>query len=114
MIMLGRSLQETSHKHSMLSPIASMLSALLAIVVLVHPAKAIQPEARSAVAAPLRHLPWGQLNFLHTTDVHGWFGGHLQEYVLVSLFCVRSRLELFVELSNEGRGQTDSEDVKQS
>ncbi|ORY02961.1 Metallo-dependent phosphatase-like protein, partial [Clohesyomyces aquaticus] len=28
---------------------------------------------------PLRRLPWAQLNFLHTTDVHGWWGGHLQE-----------------------------------
>ncbi|KAE9978587.1 hypothetical protein EG328_001408 [Venturia inaequalis] len=55
------------------------LPTLLAVVVLVHPADAIQPEARSAVAAPLRDLPWGQLNILHTTDVHGWFGGHLQE-----------------------------------
>ena len=43
---------------------------------------AIQPEARPAVAAPLRDLPWSQLNILHTTDVHGWFGGHLQEYVV--------------------------------
>jgi 2',3'-cyclic-nucleotide 2'-phosphodiesterase (5'-nucleotidase family) len=43
-------------------------------------AGAIQPDARAAVAAPLRDLPWAQLNILHTTDVHGWFGGHLQEY----------------------------------
>jgi 2',3'-cyclic-nucleotide 2'-phosphodiesterase (5'-nucleotidase family) len=41
----------------------------------------IQPEAPSPIAAPLRELPWAQLNFLHTTDVHGWWGGHLQEYV---------------------------------
>jgi 2',3'-cyclic-nucleotide 2'-phosphodiesterase (5'-nucleotidase family) len=40
---------------------------------------AIQPDARAAIAAPLRDLPWAQLNILHTTDVHGWFGGHLQE-----------------------------------
>jgi 2',3'-cyclic-nucleotide 2'-phosphodiesterase (5'-nucleotidase family) len=41
----------------------------------------VQPEAPSPIAAPLRELPWAQLNFLHTTDVHGWWGGHLQEYV---------------------------------
>lgn len=73
----------------MLSQIGSMLTALWAlpaVVVLIHPANAIQPEARSAVAAPLRDLPWGQLNILHTTDVHGWFGGHLQEYVLLVSF----------------------------
>jgi hypothetical protein len=38
-----------------------------------------QPSAPAPIAAPLRELPWGQLNFLHTTDVHGWWGGHLQE-----------------------------------
>ncbi|QDS75466.1 hypothetical protein FKW77_004277 [Venturia effusa] len=57
----------------------TLLSVLLASIELVLPANAIQPEARSAVAAPLRRLPWAQLNILHTTDVHGWFGGHLQE-----------------------------------
>ncbi|KAL5118025.1 hypothetical protein ACEQ8H_004011 [Pleosporales sp. CAS-2024a] len=39
----------------------------------------VQPEAPPPRAAPLRELPWAQLNFLHTTDVHGWWGGHLQE-----------------------------------
>jgi 2',3'-cyclic-nucleotide 2'-phosphodiesterase (5'-nucleotidase family) len=39
----------------------------------------VQPEAPHPKAAPLRDLPWAQLNFLHTTDVHGWWGGHLQE-----------------------------------
>ncbi|KAG8626963.1 hypothetical protein KVT40_005908 [Elsinoe batatas] len=42
-------------------------------------AYAAQPSAPSPVPAPLRELPWGQLNFLHTTDTHGWHGGHLQE-----------------------------------
>jgi 2',3'-cyclic-nucleotide 2'-phosphodiesterase (5'-nucleotidase family) len=40
---------------------------------------ASQPSAPEPVEAPLRNLPWGQLNFLHTTDSHGWHGGHLQE-----------------------------------
>ena len=40
---------------------------------------AAQPSAASPVSAPLRGLPWGQLNFLHTTDTHGWHAGHLQE-----------------------------------
>jgi 2',3'-cyclic-nucleotide 2'-phosphodiesterase (5'-nucleotidase family) len=38
-----------------------------------------QPTAPEPVAAPMRDLPWGQLNFLATTDTHGWHGGHLQE-----------------------------------
>ena len=42
-------------------------------------ARAAQPSAPSPIAAPLRDLPWGQLNFLHTTDSHGWHAGHLQE-----------------------------------
>lgn len=42
---------------------------------------ASQPGAVAPVAASMRDLVWGQLNFLHTTDTHGWLGGHLQEYV---------------------------------
>lgn len=42
-------------------------------------ARAAQPEAPEPVAAPMRDLEWGQINFLHTTDTHGWHGGHLQE-----------------------------------
>lgn len=42
-------------------------------------AKAEQPSAPKPVAAPMRSLPWGQLNFLQTTDTHGWHAGHLQE-----------------------------------
>lgn len=46
---------------------------------LLHRARAAQPSAPSPISAPLRDLPWGQLNFLHTTDTHGWHAGHLQE-----------------------------------
>ncbi|KUJ09235.1 uncharacterized protein LY89DRAFT_690298 [Mollisia scopiformis] len=42
-------------------------------------AAAEQPEAPKPVAAPMRPLPWGQLNFMQTTDTHGWLAGHLQE-----------------------------------
>ncbi|KFA75933.1 hypothetical protein S40288_05865 [Stachybotrys chartarum IBT 40288] len=42
-------------------------------------AQAAQPGAAKAVPAPMRDLTWGTLNFLHTTDTHGWLGGHLQE-----------------------------------
>lgn len=41
---------------------------------------AAQPSTLPPVEAPLRDLPWGQLNFLHTTDTHGWLAGHLNEY----------------------------------
>jgi 2',3'-cyclic-nucleotide 2'-phosphodiesterase (5'-nucleotidase family) len=47
--------------------------------VLLSLAAAEQPSALKPVAAPMRPLPWGQLNFLQTTDTHGWHAGHLQE-----------------------------------
>lgn len=51
-----------------------MLGASLAFV-----AHGAQPGAVKPVAAPMRDLIWGQLNFLHTTDTHGWVSGHLLE-----------------------------------
>ncbi|KAF2657969.1 hypothetical protein K491DRAFT_740312 [Lophiostoma macrostomum CBS 122681] len=58
-----------------------MKSGLFALCLLVHLhyATCAQPSAPSPIAASLRALPWAQLNFLHTTDIHGWWGGHLQE-----------------------------------
>ncbi|KAF2852991.1 ser/Thr protein phosphatase-like protein family [Plenodomus tracheiphilus IPT5] len=56
-----------------------MFRQFLVIVVTIEGIFCVQPEAPSPIAAPLRELPWAQLNFLHTTDVHGWWGGHLQE-----------------------------------
>lgn len=35
----------------------------------------MQPEAEKAVAEPRAPLEWGQINFLHTTDTHGWLEG---------------------------------------
>jgi hypothetical protein len=40
---------------------------------------AAQPGAPKPYQAPLRDLKFGQLNFLHTTDTHGWHAGHLLE-----------------------------------
>ncbi|KAI4177325.1 MAG: hypothetical protein LQ346_007695 [Caloplaca aetnensis] len=39
----------------------------------------MQPDAQGAVASPRAPLAWGQLNFLHTTDTHGWLEGHIKE-----------------------------------
>ncbi|KAI9845032.1 MAG: hypothetical protein M1838_001936 [Thelocarpon superellum] len=52
---------------------------LVLVTALAVAGHAAQPSAPAPVAAPLRELPWGQLSFLHTTDTHGWHGGHLQE-----------------------------------
>ena len=53
---------------------------LLSLIALTSVALASQPSAPDPIAAPLRDIHWGQLNFLHTTDTHGWLAGHLQEY----------------------------------
>ncbi|KAL8993226.1 MAG: hypothetical protein Q9169_006509 [Polycauliona sp. 2 TL-2023] len=36
-----------------------------------------QPDAQQATVAPRAPLEWGQLNFLHTTDTHGWLEGEI-------------------------------------
>jgi len=57
----------------MLAGVSFLTVALAATV------RASQPGAVQPVAAPMRNLTWGQLNFLHTTDTHGWLAGHLLE-----------------------------------
>ncbi|KAL8948002.1 MAG: hypothetical protein Q9222_005770 [Ikaeria aurantiellina] len=39
----------------------------------------MQPDAQGATVSPKAPLEWGQLNFLHTTDTHGWLEGHIKE-----------------------------------
>ncbi|KKZ61937.1 hypothetical protein EMCG_00499 [[Emmonsia] crescens] len=39
----------------------------------------MQPEALNATMKPKGPLEWGQVNFMHTTDTHGWLAGHLKE-----------------------------------
>lgn len=55
--------------------------AFLWAAVAISLAQAEQPGAAKPEKAEIRDLTWGQLNFLHTTDTHGWHGGHLQECV---------------------------------
>ncbi|KAI9811710.1 MAG: hypothetical protein M1832_000707 [Thelocarpon impressellum] len=55
------------------------LRGLFTLALLCGAGRAVQPSAPSPLPAPLRHLPWGNLNFLHSTDTHGWHAGHLQE-----------------------------------
>ncbi|KAF4762181.1 hypothetical protein HAV15_006921 [Penicillium sp. str.  len=52
---------------------------MLSLLWLLPSALAAQPSAPDPIPAPLRTLDFGQLNFLHTTDTHGWLAGHLQE-----------------------------------
>lgn len=37
----------------------------------------MQPDAVDV--KPYRPLEWGELNFIHTTDLHGWYEGHMKE-----------------------------------
>ncbi|EMD66531.1 hypothetical protein COCSADRAFT_84636 [Bipolaris sorokiniana ND90Pr] len=39
----------------------------------------MQPDAQNATTTPRGPLEWGQINFLHTTDTHGWLEGHIKE-----------------------------------
>ncbi|PYH92046.1 Ser/Thr protein phosphatase family protein [Aspergillus ellipticus CBS 707.79] len=39
----------------------------------------LQPDSHNTTYWPWRPLPWGEINFLHTTDSHGWLEGHLNE-----------------------------------
>ncbi|TKA79736.1 hypothetical protein B0A55_04370 [Friedmanniomyces simplex] len=48
-------------------------------VVLTRNVRRMQPDAQNATTLPRAPLAWGQLNFLHTTDTHGWLEGHLKE-----------------------------------
>lgn len=57
-------------------PSARLLSVGAALLSL---GSAGQPDAPKPYAAPLRDLKLGQVNFLHTTDTHGWHAGHLLE-----------------------------------
>ncbi|OTB01792.1 hypothetical protein M426DRAFT_323150 [Hypoxylon sp. CI-4A] len=56
-----------------------MIPRITLVATLASVARSSQPEAPAPVAAPMRDLEWGQINFIHTTDIHGWLGGHLQE-----------------------------------
>lgn len=48
-------------------------------VVLTRHVRRMQPEALNATSGPKAPLEWGQINFLQTTDTHGWLEGHLKE-----------------------------------
>lgn len=95
-----RAASTISHRQSPneISAADMWILSLLVQAFLAASAYASQPEAAPPVAAPLRKLPWAQLNIIHTTDIHGWLGGHLQEYassyllVLHLLTCLQAKL----------------------
>ncbi|KAL8867739.1 MAG: hypothetical protein Q9174_005466, partial [Haloplaca sp. 1 TL-2023] len=75
--------------------------AILSFIACTHSS---QPSAPEPVSAPLRELRWGQLNFLHTTDIHGWIAGHLQETVKDVLY--------IAHINQEGNGLYDGSTPK--
>jgi 2',3'-cyclic-nucleotide 2'-phosphodiesterase (5'-nucleotidase family) len=48
-------------------------------VVLTRNVRRMQPDAQNATTTPKSPLEWGQINFMHTTDTHGWLEGHIKE-----------------------------------
>jgi 2',3'-cyclic-nucleotide 2'-phosphodiesterase (5'-nucleotidase family) len=48
-------------------------------VVLTRNVRRMQPDAQNTTTRPKGPLEWGQINFLHTTDTHGWLEGHIKE-----------------------------------
>lgn len=48
-------------------------------VILTRNVRRMQPDAQNATHGPKAPLEWGQINFLHTTDTHGWLEGHIKE-----------------------------------
>jgi 2',3'-cyclic-nucleotide 2'-phosphodiesterase (5'-nucleotidase family) len=48
-------------------------------VVLTRNVRRMQPDAQNTTTQPKSPLEWGQINFLHTTDTHGWLEGHIKE-----------------------------------
>jgi hypothetical protein len=48
-------------------------------VVLTRNVRRMQPDAQNTTTSPKGPLEWGQINFLHTTDTHGWLEGHIKE-----------------------------------
>jgi 2',3'-cyclic-nucleotide 2'-phosphodiesterase (5'-nucleotidase family) len=48
-------------------------------VVLTRNVRRMQPDAQNTTTSPKAPLEWGQVNFLHTTDTHGWLEGHIKE-----------------------------------
>lgn len=39
----------------------------------------MQPESLDATTQPKGPLNWGEINFIHTSDTHGWLEGHVKE-----------------------------------
>jgi 2',3'-cyclic-nucleotide 2'-phosphodiesterase (5'-nucleotidase family) len=68
-------------------------------VVLTRNVRRMQPDAQNATSGPKMPLEWGQINFLHTTDTHGWLEGHIKEQVgLIGFPCVGIETHSFLEL----------------
>lgn len=65
---------------------AALLGAVTAVSGIVEPYDDViitpqqQKGAYPATEKPSRgELPWGKINFIHTTDTHGWLEGHFNE-----------------------------------
>jgi 2',3'-cyclic-nucleotide 2'-phosphodiesterase (5'-nucleotidase family) len=62
-----------------MGPTAKRVALCAAVANLIGGTLGMQPHAVMPEPQPLRDLVWGKLNFLQTTDTHGWLGGHPTE-----------------------------------
>ena len=77
----GTNLQDNMHYSSIIPVLAAISASVYACepcepperdVVLTRNVRRMQPEASHAISQPRSPLAWGQLNFMHTSDTHGW------------------------------------------
>ncbi|KAI5302182.1 26S proteasome subunit rpt4 [Ascosphaera pollenicola] len=61
--------------HLPLVTLASLITTTATACSCHAPTGRITPISRGPTLTPTRPLEWGQLNFIHTTDIHGFMGG---------------------------------------
>jgi 2',3'-cyclic-nucleotide 2'-phosphodiesterase (5'-nucleotidase family) len=81
------------HSSSITTVLATLIATAYACEPCEHPerdfvltrnVRRMQPEAMKAVSQPRAPLDWGQLNFMHTSDTHGWLVCHNTLLALIS------------------------------
>ncbi|CAK7892318.1 hypothetical protein CAAN1_19S02388 [[Candida] anglica] len=65
----------TPFKHRLVGLIAGLAGALLLFQFFFFPG----PRERVHYDLSIRDLTWGDVNFLQTTDTHGWYSGHINQ-----------------------------------
>ena len=59
--------------------IVGLIGGVLGAVILIQLFLLPGPKDKIHLDYRIRDLEWDDLNFLHTTDTHGWYSGHLNQ-----------------------------------